>query len=195
MKNKIYTIYSEYTPNPEVMKFVSNQILTDHMIEFETIPKQIEYPLIYDLFMLPFVENIFLGINFISIEKNNKVNWDDISYEIRGLIQEKLNKGVFVKSEGITTKKQDIKRNVKVNRKRTKKELIIEDVFEQHIRPYVMQDGGDISLVSYENGIVKVLLQGACNGCPSSTYTLKQGIETKLKQILGEEIKEVIPIN
>ena len=195
MKNKIYTIYSEYTPNPEVMKFVSNQILTDHMIEFETIPKQIEYPLIYDLFMLPFVENIFLGINFISIEKNNKVNWDDISYEIRVLIQEKLNKGVFVKSEGITTKKQDIKRNVKVNRKRTKKELIIEDVFEQHIRPYVMQDGGDISLVSYENGIVKVLLQGACNGCPSSTYTLKQGIETKLKQILGEEIKEVIPIN
>ena len=195
MKNKIYTIYSEYTPNPEVMKFVSNQILTDHMIEFETIPKQIEYPLIYDLFMLPFVENIFLGINFISIEKNNKVNWDDISYEIRELIQEKLNKGVFVKSEGKTTKKQDIKRNVKVNRKRTKKELIIEDVFEQHIRPYVMQDGGDISLVSYENGIVKVLLQGACNGCPSSTYTLKQGIETKLKQILGEEIKEVIPIN
>ena len=96
---------------------------------------------------------------------------------------------------GITTKKQDIKRNVKVNRKRTKKELIIEDIFEQHIRPYVMQDGGDISLVSYENGIVKVLLQGACNGCPSSTYTLKQGIETKLKQILGEEIKEVIPIN
>ena len=195
MKNKIYTIYSEYTPNPEVMKFVSNQILTDHMIEFETIPKQIEYPLIYDLFMLPFVENIFLGINFISIEKNNKVNWDDISYEIRVLIQEKLNKGVFVKSEGITTKKQDIKRNVKVNRKRTKKELIIEDVFEQHIRPYVMQDGGDISLVSYENGIVKVLLQGACNGCPSSTYTLKQGIETKLKQILGDEIKEVIPVN
>ena len=175
------------------MKFVSNQILTDQMIEFETIPKQNEYPLIYDLFMLPFVENIFLGINFISIEKNNKVNWDDVSYEIRVLIQEKLNKGVFVKSDSITTKKQDIKRNVKVNRKRTKKELIIEDIFEQHIRPYVMQDGGDISLVSYENGIVKVLLQGACNGCPSSTYTLKQGIETKLKQILGEEIKEVIP--
>ena len=58
-----------------------------------------------------------------------------------------------------------------------------------------MQDGGDISLVSYEKGIVKVLLQGACNGCPSSTFTLKQGIETKLKQILGDEIKEVVPIN
>ena len=195
MKNKIYTIYSEYTPNPEVMKFVSNQILTEEMIEFETIPKQNEYPLIYDLFMFPFVENIFLGLNFISIEKNNKVNWDDISYEIRVLIQEKLNKGVFVKSDGVVTKKQNIKRNVTVKRKRTKKELIIEDIFEQQIRPYVMQDGGDISLVSYEKGIVKVLLQGACNGCPSSTYTLKQGIETKLKQILGEEIKEVIPVN
>ena len=195
MKNKIYTIYSEYTPNPEVMKFVSNQILTDEMIEFETIPKQNEYPLIYDLFMFPFVENIFLGINFISIEKNNKIDWNDISYEIRILIQEKLNKGVFVKSAVVKTKKTDTKRNIKVNRKRTKKESIIEDIFEKHIRPYVMQDGGDISLVSYENGIVKVLLQGACNGCPSSTYTLKQGIETKLKQILGEEIKKVIPIN
>ncbi len=195
MKNKIYTIYSEYTPNPEVMKFVSNQILTNQMIEFETTPNRNEYPLIYDLFMFPFVENIFLGVNFISIEKNNKVNWDDISYDIRVLIQEKLNKGVFAKSKEVETKNRDKTGNIKVNRKRTKKELIIEDIFEQHIRPYVMQDGGDISLVSYDNGIVKVLLQGACNGCPSSTFTLKQGIETKLKQILGEEIKEVISIN
>tara|TARA_S200000501_G_C20807394_1_gene736804 strand:- start:14 stop:601 length:588 start_codon:yes stop_codon:yes gene_type:complete len=195
MKNKIYTIYSEYTPNPEVMKFVSNQVLTEDMIEFDIIPKQNEFPLIYELFMFPFVENIFLGINFISIEKNDKVNWDDISFEIRVMIQEKLNAGVLVKNTSLKPNTTSKKRKVTVNRKRTKKENLIEDIFEQHIRPYVMQDGGDISLVSYEKGIVKVLLQGACNGCPSSTYTLKQGIETKLKQILGDEIKEVIPIN
>ena len=59
--------------------------------------------------------------------------------------------------------------------------MLIEDIFEKNIRPYVMQDGGDISLISYDNGIVKVLLQGACNGCPSSTFTLKQGIETKIQ--------------
>lgn len=192
MKNKIYTIYSEYTPNPEVMKFVSNQILTKEMIEFDTIPKQNEYPLIYDLFLFPFVENIFLGLNFISIEKNNKIEWDDISFEIRVLIQDKLNSGVLV-SNNIKTLKA--KGKVKINRKRTKKEVLIEEIFEQQIRPYVMQDGGDISLISYENGIVKVLLQGACNGCPSSTYTLKEGIETKLKKIMGDEIKEVVPIN
>ncbi len=195
MKNKIYTIYSEYTPNPEVMKFVSNQILTEEMIEFDTMPKQNEYPLIYDLFLFPFVENIFLGINFISIEKNNKVEWDDISFEIRVLIQEKLNDGILISNNSQIIRKNKDKSKVKLNRKKTKKEVLIEDVFEQHIRPYVMQDGGDISLVSYENGIVKVLLQGACNGCPSSTYTLKQGIETKLKQIIGDEIKEVVPIN
>ena len=195
MKNKIYTIYSEYTPNPEVMKFVSNQVLTDDMIEFDTIPKQNEFPLIYELFMFPFVENIFLGINFISIEKNDKVNWDDISFEVRVMIQEKLNAGVLIKTNSLKSNPINKKIKVKLNRKRTKKENLIEDIFEQHIRPYVMQDGGDISLVSYEKGIVKVLLQGACNGCPSSTYTLKQGIETKLKQILGDEIKEVIPIN
>ena len=74
-------------------------------------------------------------------------------------------------------------------------EVLIEEIFEQQIRPYVMQDGGDISLISYKNGTVKVLLQGACNGCPSSTYTLKQRNETKLKQIIGDEIKEVIAVN
>jgi len=195
MKNKIYTIYSEYTPNPEVMKFVSNQILTEEMIEFDTMPKQNEYPLIYDLFLFPFVENIFLGINFISIEKNNKVEWDDISFEIRVLIQEKLNAGILISNNPQIIKKNKDKSKVKLNRKKSKKEILIEKVFEEQIRPYVMQDGGDISLISYENGIVKVLLQGACNGCPSSTYTLKQGIESKLKQIIGDEIKEVIPIN
>ena len=199
MKNNIYTIYSEYTPNPKVMKFVCNQIISTEMIEFDNTPTQNNFPLIYELFLLPFVESIFLGKNFISIEKNDKIEWDDISLETRVMIQEKLNSGVLVSNKNYLNKKNKtsikIKSNVKLNRKKTKKENLIEDIFEQHIRPYVMQDGGDISLVSYEKGIVKVLLQGACNGCPSSTFTLKQGIETKLKQILGDEIKEVVPIN
>ena len=143
--------------------------------------------------MLPFVESIFLGKNFISIEKNDKIEWDDISLEIRVMIQEKLNSGILVSNKKNVDKEN--KSNVKINRKRTKKELLIEEIFEKNIRPYVMQDGGDISLISYDNGIVKVLLQGACNGCPSSTYTLKQGIEKRLRDIIGEEIKEVIPIN
>ena len=133
--------------------------------------------------MLPFVESIFLGKNFISIEKNDKIEWDDISLETRVMIQEKLNSGVLVSNKNNLNKTSiKIKSNVKLNRKKTKKENLIEDIFEQHIRPYVMQDGGDISLVSYEKGIVKVLLQGL-QRCPSSTFTLKQGIETKLKQI------------
>ena len=193
MKNNIYTIYSEYTPNPKVMKFVCNQIISSEMIEFDNTPAQNNFPLIYDLFLLPFVESIFLGKNFISIEKNDKIEWDDISFEIRVMIQEKLNSGILVSNKKNVNKEN--KSNVKINRKRTKKELLIEEIFEKNIRPYVMQDGGDISLISYDNGIVKVLLQGACNGCPSSTYTLKQGIEKRLRDIIGEEIKEVIPIN
>ena len=193
MKNNIYTIYSEYTPNPKVMKFVCNQIISSEMIEFDNAPTQKNFPLIYDLFLLPFVESIFLGKNFISIEKNDKIEWDDISLEIRVMIQEKLNSGILVSNKKNVDKEN--KSNVKINRKRTKKELLIEEIFEKNIRPYVVQDGGDISLISYDNGIVKVLLQGACNGCPSSTYTLKQGIEKRLRDIIGEEIKEVIPIN
>ena len=193
MKNNIYTIYSEYTPNPKVMKFVCNQIISTEMIEFDNTPTQNNFPLIYELFLLPFVESIFLGKNFISIEKNDKIEWDDISLEIRVMIQEKLNSGILVSNKKNVDKEN--KSNVKINRKRTKKELLIEEIFEKNIRPYVVQDGGDISLISYDNGIVKVLLQGACNGCPSSTYTLKQGIEKRLRDIIGEEIKEVIPIN
>ena len=82
-KNKIYTIYSEYTPNPDVMKFVSNHILSKTMIEFELTPNIKEYPLIYELFLFPFVKNVFLGMNFISIEKDPKINWDDVSFEIK----------------------------------------------------------------------------------------------------------------
>ncbi len=193
MKNNIYTIYSEYTPNPKVMKFVCNQIISSEMIEFDNTPTQNNFPLIYELFLLPFVESIFLGKNFISIEKNDKIEWDDISFETRILIQEKLNSGILISNKNNVNKKN--KSNVKINRKRTKKELLIEEVFEKNIRPYVMQDGGDISLISYDNGVVKVLLQGACNGCPSSTYTLKQGIEKRLRDVIGEEIKEVVPIN
>tara|TARA_B100001287_G_C22565362_1_gene473568 strand:- start:273 stop:854 length:582 start_codon:yes stop_codon:yes gene_type:complete len=193
MKNNIYTIYSEYTPNPKVMKFVCNQIISSEMIEFDNTPTQNNFPLIYELFLLPFVESIFLGKNFISIEKNDKIEWDDISFETRVMIQEKLNSGILASNKKNVNKEN--KSNVKINRKKTKKELLIEEIFEKNIRPYVMQDGGDISLISYDNGIVKVLLQGACNGCPSSTYTLKQGIEKRLRDIIGEEIKEVIPIN
>ena len=193
MKNNIYTIYSEYTPNPKVMKFVCNQIISSEMIEFDNTPTQNNFPLIYELFLLPFVESIFLGKNFISIEKNDKIEWDDISFETRILIQEKLNSGILISNKNNVNKKN--KSNVKINRKRTKTELLIEEVFEKNIRPYVMQDGGDISLISYDNGVVKVLLQGACNGCPSSTYTLKQGIEKRLRDVIGEEIKEVVPIN
>ena len=193
MKNNIYTIYSEYTPNPKVMKFVCNQIISSEMIEFDNTPTQNNFPLIYELFLLPFVESIFLGKNFISIEKNDKIEWDDISFETRVMIQEKLNSGILASNKKNVNKEN--KSNVKINRKKTKKELLIEEIFEKNIRPYVMQDGGDISLISYDNGIVKVLLQGACNGCPSSTYTLKQGIEKRLRDIIGEEIKEVVPIN
>jgi len=193
MKNKIHTIYSEYTPNPEVMKFVCNQILTKQMVEFDMSPKKNEYPLIHELFLFPFVKSVFLGQNFISIEKNNNLSWDEISFEIRSLIQEKLNAGILVSTNLKENKKPEL--NSTLNKKFTKEEILIEHVFKTEIRPYVMQDGGDISLISYKNGVVKVLLQGACNGCPSSTFTLKQGIEKKLKEIMGDKIQEVVPVN
>ena len=163
------------------------------MVEFDMSPKKNEYPLIHELFLFPFVKSVFLGQNFISIEKNNNLSWDEISFEIRSLIQEKLNAGILVSTNLKENKKPEL--NSTLNKKFTKEEILIEHVFKTEIRPYVMQDGGDISLISYKNGVVKVLLQGACNGCPSSTFTLKQGIEKKLKEIMGDKIQEVVPVN
>ena len=117
----VFSIYSEYTPNPNVMKFVSNQLLTTSILEFEKTPNATDFPLIHELFLLPFVKTIFLGSNFISIQKNNTIDWDSISSEIRILIQEKLNSGIQ-----ISTKKVDFKKT-----KKTKKEIIIEEILEK----------------------------------------------------------------
>ena len=181
----VFSIYSEYTPNPNVMKFVANKFLIESPMEFESSPDPNEFPLINELFLFPFVKKIFLGGNFISIEKTNNIDWTDISSEIRILIQEKLNDGAK-----LFTKKSNLKKS-----KKTEKELIIEKILEEKIRPFVMQDGGDITLISFKKGIVRVLLKGACHGCPSSTLTLKQGIEKTLKASLGKEVQGVIAIN
>ena len=197
-----FTIYMESTPNPEVMKFVANKILTEDSIEMLNNKNSDQVPLAMELFKFPFIKSIFISYNFISITKNNDSDWYEISTEIREFINNYLNKNGFVNnfksSENIESqlKDDDIIQHKQIDTKNLSGfEKNIVSIIEQYIQPAVAADGGSIVFKSFEEGVVYVILKGACSGCPSSTITLKQGIENLLKQKLGSQIKEVTAYN
>lgn len=197
-----FTIYMESTPNPEVMKFVANKILTEDSIELLNNKNSDQVPLAMELFKFPFIKSIFISYNFISITKNNDIDWHEISTEIREFINNYLNKNGFVNnfksSENIESqlKDDDIIQHKQIDTKNLSDfEKNIVSIIEQYIQPAVAADGGSIVFKSFEEGVVYVILKGACSGCPSSTITLKQGIENLLKQKLGNDIKEVMAYN
>ena len=197
-----YSIYAESTPNPEVMKFVSNRMLADKSLEFLNPSEAKKIPMIQKIFSLPFVESIFLSSNFISIKKTNNIEWGEIILELRNFITKILNEddiqnyteNIEIEKEKKISEKKDIKPEKK-NVIYSEIEQDIIGLLNEYIKPAVEGDGGAIEFDSFSNGIVKVILKGACSGCPSSTATLKHGIESLLKQKLGEEIKEVVSIN
>ena len=193
----LYSIYAESTPNPEVMKFVSNRMLADKSLEVLDASQAKNIPLANELFKLPFIKSIFISTNFVSINKTENVNWDDIALQLRLYISDYLNSIEImnhtdnIQSEPIEKIQEDSKvTNDKREFNGDEKEIA--DILDNYIRPAVESDGGAITLHSYKDGVVSVNLSGACNGCPSATITLKQGIEEILKQKLGDKIKEVV---
>ena len=197
-----YSIYAESTPNPEVMKFVSNRMLADKSLEFLNPSEAKKIPMIQKIFSLPFVESIFLSSNFISIKKTSNIEWGEIILELRNFITKILNEddiqnyteNIELIKESEVSDTKDIN-SEKKNITYSEIEQDIIGLLNEYIRPAVEGDGGAIEFDSFTDGIVKVILKGACSGCPSSTATLKHGIESLLKQKLGEEIKEVVSIN
>ena len=197
-----FTIYMESTPNPEVMKFVTNKILTENSIELLNNKNSDQVPLAMELFKFPFVKSIFISYNFISITKNNDIDWHEISTEVREYINNYLNKNGFVNNfKGSANIESELKDYDIVQHKQIDAENLsdiekeIVSIINQYIQPAVAADGGSIVFKSYKDGIVYVILKGACSGCPSSTITLKQGIENLLIQKLGSQIKEVTAYN
>lgn len=194
-----YSIYAESTPNPEVMKFVSNRMLADKSIELTDANMAKKIPLANELFKLPFVKSVFISANFISVTKIENVQWEDIALQLRIYITDFLNSiEVMNHTENIDQSEVEVKESN--NKGIIKKEFLgdekkIADLLDEYIRPAVESDGGAITLYSFNDGIVTVNLSGACSGCPSSTITLKQGIEGLLKQKMGDKIKEVISRN
>ena len=202
-ENKIATtVYAESTPNPKVMKFVANRaIIQGDSVEFMNIDEAKNSPLAMKLFHFPFVREVFIAKNFVSLTKYDAMEWEDVVMEVREFIREYLAEGGVVvheieEAQEKETSKESTSTVAPINQQELGEvETRIVDILDEFVKPAVESDGGNIRFMSYDEGVVSVLLQGACSGCPSSTVTLKQGIENLLKKMLPTLVKEVVAIN
>ena len=196
------TVYSEMTPNPSTMKFVANKhlLLPGDSVEFKSLKEAKGYsPIAEELFNFPFVAGVFITSNFITVVKTDNVPWDFITMELREFVRNWLSEGkeVLVKMPEVTNDEPDQKNPDRPKLKKYKKsdfDAQINELLEKYVKPAVENDGGAIEFLGFEEGVVTVLLKGACAGCPSSTATLKGGVENLLKQHLPE-VKEVVAEN
>ena len=201
-KKEAIEVYAEVTPNPSAMKFGTNKSLTATDVEYKNIEEASKSsPLAQALFGFSFVKGVFISENYISITKFDVVEWNDVYAEVRNFISTYLqdNKTIIKelpKTESTTKKRKKEKEEATTDGLDGTPGKIIA-ILDEYIRPAVASDGGNIAFKSYdeESKVVSVILQGACSGCPSSTITLKNGIETMLKEMLPNEISEVVAIN
>lgn len=195
------TIYAESTPNPTVMKFVANKPLADGTFEFKNIDEAVHSPVATALFSFPFVKEVFISANYISIMKYEVADWQEISMELREFIRSYIEDGKRILNDGLLSKKESDSLNETQNEinkegfSETEKEII--SILDEYVKPAVASDGGHIAFESYDEKTktVRVILQGACSGCPSSTITLKNGIEAMLKEMLNGKVATVEAIN
>ena len=189
------TVYAESTPNPSVMKFVANKPLVPESFEFKNIDEAKISPLAQKLFHFPFIKEIFINSNYISITKYEINSWDEVVMEIREFVRSFLEEGNTVIKESIELKKDFKNASDFENLNELEKQII--SILKEYIQPAVASDGGNIEFDSYDSNkkSVRVILQGACSGCPSSTLTLKNGIETMLKEMMPGKIENVVALN
>ncbi|MBK0370274.1 NifU family protein [Flavobacterium agrisoli] len=192
------TVYAETTPNPSALKFVVNKMLTKTAVEFKNIDQAAASPLAQALFKFPFVKEIFMDENYISVTKYEINSWDEITLEVRTFIKEFMENGGTVIDESLlpAATKNDSQKDEAFDKLDVTSQQII-NILEEYVKPAVAADGGNIAFESYneDSKTVNVILQGACSGCPSSTFTLKSGIENMLKSMLNDEQIKVEAIN
>ncbi len=196
-KKEPIEVYAEVTPNPSVMKFGTNKALTQTDVELKNIDEASKSsPLAQELFSFPFVKEIFISENYISIMKYDMVEWNEVYHDIRAFIRNYLLEGKTIISK-LPEIKKEITQKTEEKTNLSDIETKIVAILDEYIKPAVASDGGNIAFKSYdrEQKQVNVILQGACSGCPSSTITLKNGIETMLKEMLPNQVNEVVAIN
>ena len=199
-KNPV-TIYAESTPNPHVMKFVANKSLATGAFEFKSVEDTAYAPIAQELFKFTFVKEVFISANYVSITKTDTIDWQEISMNIREFIKDYIEKGNPILSDEIlrdgnaSSKSTNGSGGHNMARTEIDKEIIA--ILDEYVKPAVASDGGFIAFDSFDETTktVRVILQGACSGCPSSTLTLKNGIEAMLREMLSGRVAYVEAVN
>ena len=184
------SVYVEITPNNAVRKFITNKILVQGIIELKKAEESTQVPLGQYLFSFPYVKEVFISENFISITKTDKADWNNIAMELRINISEYLRSGKEISNISNFSTYGDQK---DADKNFTETEKKIKAILNEYVLPAVSEDGGNIDLISFdkETKTAVMLLQGACSGCPSSTLTLKNGIESLLRKMMPNEVEFV----
>lgn len=197
-KKQPITVYGETTPNPSALKFVVSRMLTKNAVEYKNIDQTASSPLAKELFKFPYVKEVFIDENYISVTKYDINDWQEITLEVRTFIKQFIENGGTVLDESLieVATKNDITKDEAFDKLDVTSQQII-NILEEYVKPAVAADGGNIAFDSYNetDKVVKVILQGACSGCPSSTFTLKSGIENMLKSMLNDEKITVEALN
>lgn len=189
-------LYTEQTPNPESLKFVTNRMLYRGTADFREEDLAREWsPLGAALFDLPYVKGVYIANNFVTVTKEFNYAWEDIMLKLKKFIKDYVEEGGEIVKEGFeeAMAKIEEERGASYEYSEDEAEIVkrIKDLIDTYVKPAVEGDGGNIEFSSFEDGVVSVILQGACSGCPSSTVTLKAGIEGMLKRMVPE-VKEVV---
>lgn len=189
--NLVISIYTEMTPNPETMKFVANKLLyPGKTIDFPEPESAGPSPLASELFAFPFVKGVFIASNFVTITKTPETDWDDVKPSIRQFLKEYLEEGKVVINEDQVIQKDQPATNIVLSEDGDVVKRI-KELLENYVKPAVETDGGAIQFKKFEDGVVTLMLQGSCSGCPSSMITLKSGIEGMMKRMIPE-VTEVV---
>ncbi|MBK6389414.1 MAG: NifU family protein [Saprospiraceae bacterium] len=188
-------LYTEQTPNPETLKFVLNRILYKGIADFKQADQAFDWsPFASALFEFPFVKGVYMCNNFVTITKESAVEWNDIMLELKEYIKSWIADDKPIIAEGYQAyMDQQEKDNSTIQYSEADAELVkrIKELIETYVKPAVEMDGGNIEFKAFDQGTVYVIMQGSCSGCPSSTVTLKAGIEGMLKRMIPE-VKEVV---
>jgi Fe-S cluster biogenesis protein NfuA len=192
------TVYAESTPNPNVLKFVCNKVLVANLYEFSSIEDAKPSPFATELFQFPFVKNVFIDKNYVSITKFDIIEWEEITLQLREFIKGYVENGKTILNDNAIQQLNKTEEAIEQKFEAlddTSKNIV--NILEEYVKPAVASDGGNIEFKSYDETSkkVQVLLQGACSGCPSSTFTLKNGIENMLREMLNDREITVDAIN
>jgi len=186
-------LYAESTPNPNAMKFVSDVRLLDEAVELTSIHQaQRTSPLATEIMKFPFVDSVFISPYFITVLKHDYANWENVVVGLRDMIRDLIIIGIPAKLDDVEIEANEVKKKEPVKpitTDETSQKII--QILDEYVKPAVERDGGTIQFRSFKHGVVKVAMGGACSGCPSTTVTLKSGVENLLKQMLPDKVREV----